>query len=223
MRGNPYRAVFVNVGGSQLVGIAQLVSRDGFGTLRLEQPIILIGRPDPKPLGLIALDRGQGAKVATETSGPKPPDFFEMKRRMLRVAQPEFEVLAREPANRRRKLAQAPTKVWGRRGVHRAPPSAVRPPLPSTTNTGDSACRSGVVFDLAIPLCGVAFVQLVQKLAKLRRRKFRDGCFDFGQRAHVGKAALAGPHLQEAGPLKIRKSDRALHFSHPESLNPRRN
>ena len=64
-----------------------------------------------------------------------------------------------------------------------------------------------VVFDLAIPLCGVAFVQLVQKLAKLRRRKFRDGCFDFGQRAHVGKAALAGPHLQEAGPLKRRKPE----------------
>src|SRR5256885_16772619 len=70
-----------------------------------------------------------------------------------------------------------------------------------------------VVFDLAIPLCGVAFLQLVQKLAKLRRRKFRDGCFDFGQRAHVGKVASMGPRVQDRKSTRLNSSHLVISYA----------
>ena len=87
MRGNPYRAVFANVGGNQVACIAQLVSPVGFGALGLEQPVILIVRPDRKLPGLVALHHGQGAEVGADAGGPKSPDFLAMEGWMVRVAQ----------------------------------------------------------------------------------------------------------------------------------------
>ena len=42
--------------------------------------------PDPKPLDLVALYHGHGAKIAAYAGGPEPADFLEPKGRMLRVA-----------------------------------------------------------------------------------------------------------------------------------------
>jgi hypothetical protein len=166
--------------------------------LGLEPTIVLIVRPDPKPLRLVAMNHGKRAKIIADSGGPIPADFLEMKGRMMRVAQPELEAFARESANRLRKLAQPLTKAWGRRGPRR------RRGLAGGRRTGEiesdlwltallfhhpriqtiQFATSGIVFDLAIPLRGVAFVHSTQQLAKRLVRKFRDGCFDLGRRAH---------------------------------------
>ena len=97
----------------------------------LDQPVILIVRPDPKPLHLLAAQESQCAVVTAHSCRPEISYSLEMKRGMARVLLPEFKILSCQPTNFRRQLQETPTKTWGRRGLHRAALSADRLPLPS--------------------------------------------------------------------------------------------
>ncbi len=62
-----------------------------FCSLFLDQPVILIVRPDPKPLHLLAAQESQCAVVTAHSCRPEISHSLEMKRRMARVLPPEFK------------------------------------------------------------------------------------------------------------------------------------
>ena len=62
-------------------------------------------RADPKPIGYVTLDIGQGAVIGVaDTNRPKLSNFLKVERRQPRIVKPEAIGFARVTANRFGKL-----------------------------------------------------------------------------------------------------------------------
>lgn len=171
-------------------------------TSAVNQPLILVVRSDPKPLDHISLYHGQRTKIAAHACGPKVSDSLEMKRRMARVTQPQFEILSGQLANLRRNVPKALTKAWGRRGLHQVGPLAdrPRPPLDGCKALRVFRCARALRFAGPTPrnrACSIGATTRETPLAGASQWPLR-----FPRACSRGEGSFNGAALASAAPLK---------------------
>jgi hypothetical protein len=138
---------------------------------------------DPKPFNFVLAPDGESTVAVADSDGPEFAHFFEMQRRMGRIAKPEFEVFPGQPLKFRRKTLELRKLFVIEEVIKRniGLPMVLRfQPLISVTELA----ALGIVFDLAIPFAVPLSVKPLLQFNKFPLGKTCDGSFDLDDRTH---------------------------------------
>jgi hypothetical protein len=64
-----------------------------------EEPFVLAVVTNPKPHNILTFFEGDGSVVNTNSSGPEPSNFLEMKRRVVGITFEYFVIFIGKPLN----------------------------------------------------------------------------------------------------------------------------